>query len=172
MRCFSQCNKQQRNKRHTYQKIRNKNCPYLQMVYRENSKESIKKKKKKPLRTSKWVKQGGRCKINVKNQLYFCIIAIEASHMAQDKESICNAGHTGDVGLIPGSGRYSGGGHSKPIQYSCLENPMGKRPWWATVHRITKSWTWLKQLKHASRNNSKDISLLCLSQKLQWLELL
>ena len=38
------------------------------------------------------------------------------------------------------------GGHSNPLQYSCLENPMDKGVRWATVHRVTKSWTWLMWL--------------------------
>ena len=38
----------------------------------------------------------------------------------------------GDTGLIPGSGRSSGGGHSNPLQYSCLGNPMNRGAWWAT----------------------------------------
>ena len=40
------------------------------------------------------------------------------------KKSTCNAGVAGDVGLIPGSGRSPGGGHSNPLQYSCLDNSM------------------------------------------------
>ena len=48
---------------------------------------------------------------------------------------------TGDLGLIPGSGRFLGEGHSNPLQYSCLENPMDRRAWW--VHGIANSWTWL-----------------------------
>ena len=44
------------------------------------------------------------------------------------------------LGLIPGSGRSPGGGHSNPLQYYCLENPMDRGDWWATVHRVTKSW--------------------------------
>ena len=52
-----------------------------------------------------------------------------------------NAGDVRDVGLIPGSGRSPGGGHGNPLQYSCLENPMDREAWWATVHRVTKSWT-------------------------------
>ena len=47
------------------------------------------------------------------------------------KESACN---TGDLGLIPGVGRSSGGGHSHPLQYSGLENPMDRGAWWTTVH--------------------------------------
>ena len=57
-----------------------------------------------------------------------------------------NAGDVRDVGLIPGSGRSPGGGHGNPLQYSCLENPMDREAWWATVHRVTKSWTRLKRL--------------------------
>ena len=55
-----------------------------------------------------------------------------------------NAGDIRDAGLIPGSGRSPGGGHGNPLQYSCLENPMDREAWWATVHRVTKSWTLLK----------------------------
>ena len=46
-----------------------------------------------------------------------------------------------DVGSIPQSGRYPGGGHSNPLQYSCLENPMDRGVWWATVHGVTESDT-------------------------------
>ena len=51
-----------------------------------------------------------------------------------------------DVGLVPGLGRSSGGGHGNPLQYSCLENPMDRGAWRATAHGIAKSWTRLKQL--------------------------
>ena len=57
-----------------------------------------------------------------------------------------NAGDIGDVGSIPGLGRSRGGGHGNPLQYSCLENPMDRGAWQATVHRVAKSWTRLKQL--------------------------
>ena len=50
-----------------------------------------------------------------------------------------NAGDTGDMGLIPGSGRSSGGGQGNPLQYSCLEHPMDRRACW--VHRVAKSRT-------------------------------
>ena len=55
-----------------------------------------------------------------------------------------NAGAVRDTGVIPGSGRSPGGGHGNPLQYSCLENPMDRGAWWATVHRVTQSWTRLK----------------------------
>ena len=51
-----------------------------------------------------------------------------------------------DVGSSPGSGRFPGGGHGNPLQYSCLENPMDRGAWQATVHRVAKIWRQLKQL--------------------------
>ena len=59
-----------------------------------------------------------------------------------DKESAC---HEGDAASFPGSGRSSGGGHDTPLQYSCLENFMDRKAWWAMVFGVTKSWTRLKQ---------------------------
>ena len=52
------------------------------------------------------------------------------------EESTCNAGDTGDVGLIAGSGRSPGGGHGNSLEYFCLENPMDRGTWWATVHGV------------------------------------
>ena len=57
------------------------------------------------------------------------------------KESACNAGATGDMGSILGSGRSLGGGHGNPLQYSCLESPMDRGAWWAIAHKVTKSQT-------------------------------
>ena len=51
------------------------------------------------------------------------------------KESVCNAG---DLGLIPGSGRSPGEGNGNPLQYSCLENPMDRGAWQATVYGVTR----------------------------------
>ena len=62
------------------------------------------------------------------------------------KNPPANAGDVRDVGSIPGSGRSPGGGHSNPLHYCCLENPMDRGAWRATVHRVTQSWTWLKWL--------------------------
>ena len=52
----------------------------------------------------------------------------------------------GDTGSIPGSGRFPGEGNENSLQYSCLENPMGRGAWWATVHWVAQSQTWLKGL--------------------------
>jgi len=50
------------------------------------------------------------------------------------KDSTCNAGDTGDnAGLIPRPGRSPGGEHGNPLQYSCLENPMNREDWWASM---------------------------------------
>ena len=49
------------------------------------------------------------------------------------KNPPANAGHAGDSGLIPGSGRSPGGGNGNPLQYSCLENPMDRGAWRPTV---------------------------------------
>ena len=45
----------------------------------------------------------------------------------------------GELGSIPGSGKSSGEGNGNPLQYSCLENPMDRGAWWATVHEVIKS---------------------------------
>ena len=54
------------------------------------------------------------------------------------------AGDIRDTGSIPGSGKYPGGEHGNPLQYSCLENPKDRGAWRATVHGVTKSQTQLK----------------------------
>ena len=66
-----------------------------------------------------------------------------------------------DVSLIPVLGRFPGGGHGNPLQYLCLENPMDRRTWQATVHRVSKSRTRLKQLStHVLQNFINGIVLL------------
>ena len=60
---------------------------------------------------------------------------------SDSKESGCNSGGTGDVGLTPGSGRSPGEGHGYPPQYSCLENSMDRGAWWAIVHGVTHTCT-------------------------------
>ena len=57
------------------------------------------------------------------------------------KASACNEG---DLGSIPGLGRSPGEGNGNPLHYSCLENPMDGGAWWATVHGVEKSRTWLR----------------------------
>ena len=57
------------------------------------------------------------------------------------KNPTANAGDIRDTGSIPGSGRSPGGGHGNPLQYSCLENPMDRGAWQATVHGVAMSRT-------------------------------
>ena len=77
-----------------------------------------------------------------------------------------NAGDIRDVSLIPGWGRSPGGGHGNPLQYSYLENPMDRGAWWASVHGVKKSQTWLKRLSmyaptiYSPWNELKSLSLL------------
>ena len=67
----------------------------------------------------------------------FDIYLINYTHVKDGKESACNAG---DQGSILGLGRSPGEGNGYPLQSSCLENPMDRGAWWATVHEVTKSW--------------------------------
>ena len=71
-----------------------------------------------------------------------------------------NAEDLRDGGLIPESGRSPGRGHNNPLQYSCLENPTGIGAWWATLHRTTKSQTWLTRLSTILNKVIRHTSLL------------
>ena len=71
-------------------------------------------------------------------KLYFTHNCFEyAPSGSEVKASACNAG---DLGSIPGSRRSPREGNGNTLQYSCLENPLDGGAWWATVHRVTKSW--------------------------------
>ena len=59
--------------------------------------------------------------------------------------------NAGDAGSIPGLGRSPGEGHGNPLQYSCLENPMGQGAWWATVHGVAKDSDTMYQLNNDSQ---------------------
>ena len=75
--------------------------------------------------------------------LHFCYWGFPGG--SEVKASACNAG---DLGSIPGSGRSPGEGNGKPLQYSCLENPMDGGAWWATVHGVAKSQTRLSNFTY------------------------
>ena len=62
-----------------------------------------------------------------------------------------DAGDSIDAGSIPGLQRFPGGGHGNPLQYSCLENPMDRGAWWATVHGVTQNQVQLSNCVHAHR---------------------
>ena len=74
------------------------------------------------------------------------------------KNLLASAGDVRDAGSIPGSGRSPEGGHSNPLQHSCLENPMDRGVRRAAVHRVVKSQTQLKQLNmHAHAHTREEI---------------
>ena len=54
------------------------------------------------------------------------------------KNRPANAGDAGDMGSIPGLGKFPGEGNGSPLQDSCLENPIDRGAWWATVHVVAK----------------------------------
>ena len=78
------------------------------------------------------------------------------------RESAYNAR---DLGLIPGLGRSPGGGHRNPLQYSCLENPMDRGAWWATVRWVAKSQTRLSDLSQHTACITEKLFYLQLSRK-------
>ena len=84
----------------------------------------------------------------------------EASHVALVVKNLpANARDIRDMDWIPGLGRTPGGGHGNPVQFSCLENPMDRGAWQATVHRITKSWTQLKRLSTLPAGDSAQLQV-------------
>ena len=89
----------------------------------------------------------------------FCIL--RASQVVLVVKNLpANAGDKRYLGSIPGSGRSYGGGHHNLLQYSCLENPMNRGDWWATVHRVAKSQTWLKWLSMHTHTVSWTFTIL------------
>ena len=79
--------------------------------------------------------------------IYLFIYLFGASQVVLVVKTLpANAGDKRDAGLIPGLGRSLGEGNGNPLQYSYLENPTDRGTWWATVHRVAKSWIRLKQL--------------------------
>ena len=85
--------------------------------------------------------------INIHNYTYYILYCIKVKMISLSLWNLwygkASAYNAGDPGLIPGLGRYSGEGNGNPIQYSCLENPMDRGTWWAAVHGVAKSRTWL-----------------------------
>ena len=82
---------------------------------------------------------------------------LAAAAAAVVKNLPANAGNAVEAGSVPGLGRSSGGRNGNPLQYSCLENPRDRGAWWATVHRVMKSWTWLKWLSIYAVTFAKDL---------------
>ena len=84
------------------------------------------------------------------------VTPLRASQVVKNQPA--NAGDLRDRGSIvgiPGSGRSPGGGNGNPLQYSCLENPMDRGAWWATVRGVTKSQT---HLNNSARMHTRNIT--------------
>ena len=71
-----------------------------------------------------------------------------------------SARNAGDPGSIPGSGRSPGEGNGNPLQYSCLDNPMDRGAWWATVHGVAKSRTRLSDFTSKPKKVAINITKL------------
>ena len=100
-----------------------------------------------------------------KRQLSLCFWKMPGKNMdlswwLRGKESVCCAG---DAGLILRSGRSPGGGNGNPLQYSCLGNPMDRENWWVTIHRVTKSQTWLSSWAQKKKTRNPKITNTCIS---------
>ena len=76
------------------------------------------------------------------------------------KNTPTNAGDIKDPGSVPELARSPGGGHGNSLQYSRLENSMDRGGWWATVHRVTKSQTQLKQLSTHRHNRFTQVTAI------------
>ena len=73
-----------------------------------------------------------------------------------------------DLGSIPGSGRFPGEGNGKPLQYSCLENPMDGGPWWTAVHGVAKSQTQLSNFSFTFHFHALEKEMATHSSVLAW----
>ena len=84
-----------------------------------------------------------------------------------DQEPACQCRDVRDLGSIPGSGRSPGGGHGYRLQYSCLENPMNREAWRATVHRVAQlcptvsNWVGHNYSNLAHTENISSRKVLC-----------
>ena len=97
-----------------------------------------------------------KCTAQRFSYIHICTNRYGLPRWPSSKESACNPGVAGDTGSIPGLRTSPGGGHGNLLQYSCLENPMDRGAWRATVHGLAKSWTRLEQLStHANPLNSQ-----------------
>ena len=77
-------------------------------------------------------------------QLLCYILSWASSWALVVKNPPARAGGVRDSGSIPGLERSPGGGNGNPLQYSCLENPMDRGVWWATIYKVAKSQIQLK----------------------------
>ena len=79
------------------------------------------------------------------------------NHFPGGLDGKASAYDAGDLGSVPGLGRSPGEGNGNPLQYSCLENPMDQGVWWATVHGVAKSQTWLSDFTSLHKPPGKPL---------------
>ena len=89
--------------------------------------------------TQMWTFPGGFIEVIIFRMIKVVIYGLP--QWLSSKESAWSAGAAGDMGLIPGLGRYLVEGHGNPFQYSCQENPIDRGAWLAAVHRVAQSDT-------------------------------
>ena len=89
---------------------------------------------------------------------YIDHICLSRTSKAAVKNPPANAGDSRDLGLIPGLGRPPEAENSTPLQYSCLENSMDRRTWWATVHGVTESYMTEQLHIHTAAGDALDWS--------------
>ena len=89
------------------------------------------------------------------------------------KNPPAHAGHLSDTGSIVGSEKFLGGRNGNPLQYSCLENSIDRRAWWATVHRVTKNLPAMQETrldpwvgKIPRKGNAKPLKYSCLENSM------
>ena len=95
-----------------------------------------------------WLRQYGCSISSTHSRLCVCGVS---QVVLMVKNPPANTGDFRDLGSIPGLGRSPREGNGNPLQYSCMENPMDRGAWWAADHRVTKSWTPLKQPQQTNK---------------------
>ena len=75
------------------------------------------------------------------------------------KNLSANVGDRREVGPVPGLGRYPGGGQGIVFQYFCLENPMDREAWWATIGLPRLEHDWVNEHKHVPRNKASSLKM-------------
>ena len=89
--------------------------------------------------------------------------ASQVALVVKNLNPAASTGDEGDTGSNLGVGKRPSAGNSNPLQYSCLENPMDRGAWQATIPRVAKSWTWLSDQAHMiSIRNSGFSFYFCL----------
>ena len=86
--------------------------------------------------------------------LIYKLLCFPGSSSSKEPTCQCRRFKRRSTDLTPRLGKSPGGGHGNPFQYSCLENPMDREAWQATVHRVAKSQTGLKRLQFSSVTQS------------------